>query len=164
MRSMTGRLEAIWVKRAHRGAMDGRLTAEVLEGKGLVGSADNSRTRQITLIEREIWERLTRQLGVQAPPANRRANLLLSGISLAHSRGRTLRIGSAVLQIAGETKPCERMDEVAPGLRELMHPDWNGGAFAQVVQGGSIAVGDSVEWIAQPASARTTTSEKHPGS
>jgi putative hydrolase of the HAD superfamily len=41
------------------------------------------------------------------------------------------------------------MDEVRPGLRKLMYPDWGGGAFAEVVTGGDIAIGDPVEWIRQ---------------
>jgi len=144
---MAGKLEAIWTKRAHRVPMDSRLIAQALEGKGLAGSADNSRTRQVTLIEREVWERLMREVGIEASPASRRANLMISGIALAGSRGRLLRIGSVVVRIAGETKPCERMDEVIPGLRAAMCADWAGGAFAQVISGGDLCIGDPVEWI-----------------
>src|SRR6516165_4646074 len=107
---MKGRLDGIWTKRAHRGSMDAKLTVRAVAGKGLAGCSNNSRTRQITLIEREVWEALTREAGSDAPPSSRRANLMFSGIPLADSRGRMLRIGAVVLQIEGETKPCERMD------------------------------------------------------
>jgi putative hydrolase of the HAD superfamily len=127
--------------------MDARPTVRAIEGKGLDGCANNSRTRQVTLIEREVWEALNRKVGSGADPANRRANLLVSGISLANSRGRLLRIGGALLRIQGETKPCERMDEVAPGLKDLMYADWGGGAYAQIVSGGDLSIGDDVEWI-----------------
>ena len=127
--------------------MDAQQTASVIAGKGLAGSADNSRTRQVTLIEREIWEALTANAGTDASPSRRRANLMVSGISLADSRGRLLRVGAVVLRIAGETKPCERMDEVQAGLRDLMYANWGGGAFAEVITGGEISIGDSVDWI-----------------
>ena len=39
------------------------------------------------------------------------------------------------------------MDEVQPGLRGLMYRNWGGGAFAEVIRGGDISVGDPVEWI-----------------
>src|SRR5215469_18673948 len=109
---MAGKLDAIWIKRAHRGTMDPRLSASVIAGKGLAGNVDTSRTRQVTLMEREIWEALTAETGSDASPSRRRANLMVSGISLANSRGRLLRIGQIILRVAGETKPCERMDEV----------------------------------------------------
>src|SRR5262252_5383902 len=99
-----GKLEGIWTKRAHRGPMDARLTVRAIEGKGLEGCANNSRTRQVTLIERELWEKLNQRVGSSASPADRRANLMVSGISLASSRGRLLRIGAVVLRIQGETK------------------------------------------------------------
>jgi MOSC domain-containing protein YiiM len=141
-----GRLDAIWLKRAHRGPMDAVTEATAVAGTGLAGSVDRSRRRQVTIIEREAWERFTRELGVDVPPSARRANLMVSGVSLENTRGRTLRVGAVRLSIGGETTPCERMDEAAPGLRAVMRPGWGGGAFAQVLDDGIIAIGDAVSW------------------
>jgi MOSC domain-containing protein YiiM len=141
-----GRLEAIWIKRAHRGPMDAVAEATLVSGRGLVGNADQGRRRQVTLIEREQWERLMRELGAQVPPSARRANLMVSGFDLVGSRNRVLRVGNCRLRILGETRPCERMDEAFDGLREAMKPDWGGGAFAEVLDDGTIAVGAAVTW------------------
>ena len=143
---MSGRVEALWVKRAHRGKMDPLREALLVEGLGIEESVGRSRRRQVTLIEREVWDALMRQLGGSVDPAARRANIMVSGTPLRHTRGRILRIGGARIAIGGETTPCERMEEALPGLQDAMRPDWNGGVFAQVITTGLVAIGDEVEW------------------
>jgi len=143
---MAGRLEAIWIKRAHRGPMDPAPAVELRAGRGIAGNADQGRKRQVTLIEREVWQRLMSELDADIPPAARRANLMVSGTGLAGTRGRVLRVGACRLRIAGETRPCERMDEALPGLRAAMGPAWGGGAFAEVLDDGTVSVGDTVTW------------------
>ena len=142
----SGRLEAIWLKRAHRGKMDEVTDATAIAGQGLEGSVDRSRRRQVTIIQREAWNALMEQLDADVSPSSRRANLMISGVNLEDTRGRTLRIGGVRFAIGGETTPCERMDEALPGLRDAMRPHWGGGVFAQVLDDGSIAVGDEVSW------------------
>ena len=141
-----GRLEAIWLKRAHRGPMDPVTEATLVAGRGLVGNADQGRRRQVTLIEREVWDRLMRELDAEVSPSARRANLMVSGCSLENARDRVLWVGGCRLRILGETRPCERMDEAFDGLREAMKPRWGGGAFAEVLDDGLISVGERVVW------------------
>jgi MOSC domain-containing protein YiiM len=139
-------LERIWLKRAKRGPMDAVRSAALEPGIGLIDNANRGGRRQVTIISRERWDEITAGLGAKLDPATRRANLLVSGVELQHSRGRILRIGSARLLINGETRPCERMEEAHPGLQAAMRERWGGGVFAEVVDGGEIRPGDAVSW------------------
>ena len=146
---MAGRLERIWLKRAHRGPMDPVDAATLVEGKGLQDSADFGSRRQVTIIALERWLEMMSELGADLDPSARRAGLMVSGVDLELSRGRLLAVGSCLLRIGGEVKPCERMDEACRGLRDVMGPHWGGGAWAEVLRGGDVAVGDVVSWHAE---------------
>ncbi len=141
-----GRLEQIWLKRFHRGPMDPTGAADVRRGAGLVGNADQGGWRQITIIAVADWDRIVEALGAAVDPGIRRANLLVSGIALAHTRDRVLQVGDCRLRVRGETRPCDRMDAAEPGLRAALDAEWRGGVFAEVLDDGRIAVGDPVAW------------------
>jgi MOSC domain-containing protein YiiM len=141
-----GRVEAIWLKRAHRGPMDSVDAAELVEGQGVAGSVDRSRRRQVTILSQEAWAACMHELDADLDPSARRANLLVSGVQLASTRDRVLCVSSTRLLIGGEVTPCERMEEALPGLQAVMRPQWRGGVFAQVIAGGAVRVGDRVQW------------------
>ena len=153
-RRPAGRLEAIWRKRARRGPMDRVGRALLVAGEGLEGNADRGGKRQVTVLAREAWEAALAAAG--APPLDpsaRRANLLVSGLALAGSRGRVLRVGPARIQVVGETRPCERMDEAFPGLRAALGPDGRGGVHGVVLEGGEVREGDAVSLEEAPGAA-----------
>lgn len=147
---MMGTLEAIWLKRMKRGPMDAVTEARLVAGRGLVGNADQGRKRQVTIIADEAWTEMMEELGAALDPAARRANLMVRGIDLRECRGKLLDIGGCRIQLVGETRPCERMDEALPGLRRAMASGWRGGAFGVVLDGGAIRVGDAVR-LHEPA-------------
>lgn len=126
--------------------MDPARRATLVAGRGIAGNANQGGRRQVTLISAERWAELMRSLGADLNASARRANVVVSGIDLEGSRGRTLRIHECRLLVRGETRPCEQMDEALPGLQDAMRHRWAGGAYAEVVAGGDIAVGDPADW------------------
>lgn len=141
--SGAGRLEAIWVKRMSSGPMDPAEAATVVTDRGIVGNADQGGKRQVTVIEREVFDRIRETLP-DARPVMRRANLMVSGVRLEASRGHTLNVGGVRILLHGETRPCHRMDEQCPGLRAALDAGWGGGAFGTVLDDGEVRVGDAV--------------------
>jgi len=141
------KLERIWIKRTDRSPrMEPRDRATMVRGRGLAGNHDQGGRRQVTVLSAERWAEVARGLGADLDPVLRHANLLVSGIDLADSRGRTLRIGSCRIAVAGETKPCRFMDEQHPGLQAALRPHWGGGCHGQVLDDGEVRLGDSVAW------------------
>src|SRR5262245_41019701 len=106
-----GRVEAIWLKPVRRHPMQPVPSATLVANRGLRGSADQNGRRQITIISQERWNDVQEKLGATLDPSLRRANLMVSGIDLLSSRGKRLRIGPALVEIWGETKPCRLMEE-----------------------------------------------------
>ncbi|MCK7577383.1 MAG: MOSC domain-containing protein [Chromatiales bacterium] len=137
-----GRVEAIWIKRERRGPMDPAGSAALVADKGIVGNANQGGKRQVTVIEREVFD-LLRETLPDAQPIMRRANFMVSGIRLAETVGHVLRLGGVRILLQGETRPCYRMDEQCPGLTAALDPEWRGGAFGVVLDSGEVRVGDA---------------------
>lgn len=143
---MSGELEAIWRKRRRKQPMQPLQEARLVEGEGLEGNVPQGGRRQVTVLARGAWEDAEEALGRSVDPSARRANLLVRGIDLEDTEGRVLSVGACRIVVRGETKPCGRMDEQADGLQEALRPEWRGGVYGQVLEGGEIRVGDRVGW------------------
>jgi MOSC domain-containing protein YiiM len=141
-----GKIEAIWIKRAKKGPMDPVDRAQLIAGRGLVGNANQGGRRQVSFLDADLWERLMLEMEAAINPSQRRANILVRGLDLAKSRKRILCVGDCQIRIFCETKPCRQMDEVWPGLKSALYPDWGGGASGEVIAGGIINVGDEISW------------------
>jgi MOSC domain-containing protein YiiM len=138
------RVEKIWIKRMHRGPMDPVDRARVIAGQGIVGNANQRGKRQVTIVSSKHWRDVTAPLGARPDPTVRRANLLVTDVDLSQARGKILKVGAVRLRVYGETRPCEQMEDAAPGLQDAMSVPWGGGAFAEVLDDGEIAIGDPV--------------------
>ena len=123
--------------------------AVAIEGRGLEGGADFDRERHVTVIEQEVFDRLAAEFDDAVEPVMRRANLMVSGIRLEDTRGRTLAVGDLRILISGETRPCGRMDEACQGLRAALASHWGGGVHGSVMNDATITRGDEVRWLRQ---------------
>jgi MOSC domain-containing protein YiiM len=145
--AVSGRVEAIWLKPVRRGPMKPVTAATLVTNRGIVGNANQNGRRQVTIISQERWQAVEQRLGTPVDPSTRRANLMISGIDLENSRGMHLRVGACLIDIWGETRPCQLMDEQKPGLQDALRPEWGGGVFGVILAGGEIRVGDPVQLI-----------------
>lgn len=123
----------------------------LVASRGIVGNADQNGRRQVTIISLENWRATEQRLGIAIDPAVRRANIMISGIDLANTRGKQLRIADGLVDIWGETRPCTLMDAAHDGLQEALRPEWSGGVFGVILEGGDIGIGDAVELLPEPA-------------
>ncbi|MFN3241942.1 MAG: MOSC domain-containing protein [Planctomycetota bacterium] len=140
-----GTVEAVFLRPSARTPVRSVDAANVLAGIGIEGDHAGGGKRQITILSREAWQQACRELGKELDPSIRRANVLVSGVDLAATIGSTLRIGDVVIDVNGETRPCELMDDDGRvGLCATLQPDRRGGVHGIVREGGSLRVGDPV--------------------
>lgn len=139
----TARLLAILLRPGARLPVQRVAAAAAIVGKGLAGDHAGGGRRQITLLAREAWAAACAQFGRELDPGVRRANLVVEGLDLSAAIGRRLRIGAVLVDVLGETRPCELMDDDGRrGLQVALRSDRRGGVYGAIVQGGELRVGD----------------------
>ncbi len=127
---------------------------EVIEAKGILNepryfgrksrNGGEPSKRQITLMEREQIAEHAATLGLESIPAGAvRSNIETTGIDLVSFIGKEVEIGEAILSLCAPRDPCEQMDAICQGLRELMMNNRQG-VLAQVIRSGKIQVGDQI--------------------
>ena len=124
-----------------------RVLCEV--GTGLVGdrhALSGRGKRQVTLIQHEHFAAIASMAGRDGvAPSELRRNIVVSGLNLLALKGKTFRVGQAMLEYTGLCDPCSRMEEtLGEGGFNAMRG--HGGITARVLEAGEIAVGDSVQW------------------
>ncbi len=158
----TGRVVSLHLHPA-RGGMPMRPVEQVeaVEQKGLAGngryfgrvsrSSGSPSRRQVTLMEREQIAEHATSLGLESiAPGDVRSNIETLGIDLISLIGRKVQVGEAVLHFYEDRTPCEKMDALCPGLRELM-TNRRQGVLAEVLRSGVIRLGDRISPLPQSA-------------
>ena len=143
-----GKLLGIATRAAERAPMQEVSSAEITLEAGVDrDSRGKQGRRQITVLTRDAWNAACSDVGADLPWTTRRANLFVEGIDLEGTVGYGLRVGSAVVRISGETKPCQRMNEAYPGLMSALKSNWRGGVTGYVISAGRAEVGCEVQLI-----------------
>ncbi|MFQ5592145.1 MAG: MOSC domain-containing protein [Phycisphaerae bacterium] len=127
-----------------REAMTEVAEATLVERRGLASEDRAPGKREVTLLSAQAWRDACAELGVGLPWHTRRANILIEGLDLPATIGLSLQIGDARVLIHDESRPCALMDELHPGLRQTLNQHGRGGVAGQVLQGGTVRVGDHV--------------------
>jgi MOSC domain-containing protein YiiM len=101
--------------------------------------------RQVTLMEREQIAEHAAALGLSSiAPGAVRSNVETFDINLVSLVGKEVAIGEAVLFLYAPRDPCEKMDAICKGLRELMLNNRQG-VLAEVRRSGKVQVGDPIK-------------------
>jgi MOSC domain-containing protein YiiM len=146
---MTGRLLAIFLRPGARLPVRAVGEATAIAGQGLDGDHAGGGKRQVTLLAREAWERACAELGTPVDPAVRRANLFVEGVDLGACIGSSLQIGEVVVDVLGETRPCELLEGPGrEGLCATLRPGRRGGVYGTVRTGGLLQTGASCRVLA----------------
>ncbi|MEQ6884644.1 MOSC domain-containing protein [Salicola sp. Rm-C-2C1-2] len=141
--------EVCWlgIRPARGESMEKLERVRVFQGSGLEGDRYNGRAtsrRQVTLIQQEHLPVIASCAGHKSVEAAAvRRNILVSGINLLALKGKTFRVGEALLEYTGPCDPCSKMEALlGPGGYNAMRG--HGGITARVLEEGEIAIGDSV--------------------
>jgi MOSC domain-containing protein YiiM len=123
------------------GRSEARERIRALAGQGLEGCAHaNPPRREVLFASQEHLD------SVGVAPGAIRENITVAGVDVQQwPVGQQVRVGGALLEITMVCDPCQRMDDLRDGLRAEL--DGRRGMLAHVVEGGEIAVGDSVELV-----------------
>ncbi len=129
--------------------------ARAVAGIGLDGDHAGGGKRQVTLLSLDAWRAACGEIGRDLDPSVRRANLLVDGIDLSPTIGSQIVFGEVVIEVLGETRPCELMDDDGRlGLQKALRPDRRGGVYGRILRGGELAVGMSCRVQQGPPEAR----------
>ena len=145
---------AIHITPEESGPMQSVPEVIAVAGKGLTGDryfdivARDGKTektgRHATLIETEALEALKRDYEMPLALDQSRRNILTRGVALNHLVGREFKIGDAVFRGIRLCEPCRHLEKMTgqPVMRGLLH---RGGLRAEIVKGGVLRVGDSIQ-------------------
>jgi len=98
---------------------------------------------QITLVEAEIMDTVSRELGYDIPVGASRRQIMVRGIVVNELIGQNLRLGHILVRVEDKCNPCNNMEKrIGPGAKDAMNG--RGGIRCRVIEGGELRVGDKI--------------------
>jgi MOSC domain-containing protein YiiM len=132
----------LWVSPGRREPMTARESVDAIAGHGLEGCAHArpGTDREVLFVSADHLA------AVGVPPGAVKENFTVAGGDVQEwPVGQRVRVGEAVFEISMVCDPCELMEEIRLGLQvELVG---RRGMLARVVEGGTVAAGDSIELV-----------------
>ena len=152
--SMIGSVVSLYIAKRSSAPMIEMDQLTALAGRGIegdryfLGTGTYSKTpqpgRQVTLIKREVLDRLKDEFGIAVGPEECRRNIVTQSIELNDLIGGEFSVGSVRLRAHRITQPCMYLEKLLnrPGLYEAM---WdNGGISCEILSDGIIKPGDPI--------------------
>jgi len=139
---VAGVVERIFFGAIDEGPLEAADEVQVRTGAGIEG--DRYGDKDITLFEAEAIEHLESEAGIELKPSEIRRNVMTRGVALNDLLGHRIRVGEVEAVVTELCHPCSHLQKLTkPGvLRGLVN---RGGLNADVLSGGAIRAGDTVE-------------------
>ena len=135
-----GEVLHLFVAFVHRQPMRQVGEVEAVTDKGFQGCVHGrpGSKRQVLLMDIETLEVLAIE------PGRAKENITTRGLKVQDlAQGQRVRVGEALLEVAGPCEPCNRMNEIRQGLEQELRG--RRGTLCRVLKGGRIRRGDRVE-------------------
>lgn len=148
--TFTGNVEFLYIAPVEGSKPVAMDTVHAVPGRGLEGDRyfapegqTQAPTKQITFIEAEALDALSRDYGTPVDPGSSRRNVVTRGVPLNHLVGHEFTVGAVRLRGLELCEPCKYLADktsakVLPGL---VH---RGGLRAEILSDGLIEIGDAV--------------------
>ncbi len=138
-------LASIHVAKATRLPMRAVERATVETGRGIVSDRyHGTRHRHVTVQSASALQAATEAFGADVPAELTRRNLTIDEGDVPTAPGSLIRVGNVLLEVVRVAAPCKLLDDtIGRGAQEALRR--RGGSVCRVLEGGEVALGDSVD-------------------
>ena len=147
-----GSVVGIYIGQDESGPIASRDSVEAVAGHGLKGDRYfneegwDEPKKELTLVEIEAVEGANREYDLDIKPEDMRRQIVTRGVPLNHLVGRDFKIGDVTCRGIKIANPCSHLQRLSGKkvLKTMMH---RGGLRAQILESGTIKVGDSISVV-----------------